>query len=175
MKLFKYQELNSKKTIEFNLQNYPSFLQNKIKILIQCLKKFQIENWEEIKKQFLNVNLEKNEYSENIQSKKFNKQFVFLKNIIFGANFSIIFLSNNNFQIIFDDFFEIYYCTDKKTVHIYKDKDFQTFYALNDFIIIDNIDLWKRISFVNKIIKNFQTVHFKNDFLDNNYSSLLNL
>lgn len=175
IKLFKIQQLSSKRNMKFNLENYPSFLKNKIKIMIQCLKKLEINNWEKIKEDFLNVNFEENEISEKIKSKKLNKKFVYIENIIFGENFSIILLSNNNFQMIFDDLFEIYYCKDNKTIHIHKDQHFQTFYALNDFVMIDNIDLWKRISFVNQIIKNFQIINFKNHFLENNHTSVLNI
>lgn len=168
--MFKLNTPLIKKVLKFNLESFPVFLKNKIKILIQCVKKFKLKNWEFILETFKNSNQDEKENSQNLKSKKFNNKIIFIHKIIFGTNFSVIFLSNNNFQIIFDDKMELFFCKDSKTVHISKEKDFETFYALEDFLQIENYEMWKRISFINQIIKNFQKMNFKKDFIHSEIS-----
>lgn len=86
-----------------------------------------------------------------------------ISKIVFGKNFSLVFLSNGNFQAIFKDQLEVFFCKENQTISITKDGDFDMVYSLNNFIFIDNSNLWKRISFINNTIKSIQQNQFELD------------
>ena len=154
----------------FYLKDFPSHLKNKIKILISVSKKLGIKNWEEMKTQYKeSCELRKsNKPAEQIFDEHFKANpdclnMITLSKVIFGKNFSIIFLSNGNFQIIFSDQLEIFYCKDSETIFITKDSEYELSYPLGNLILIDNISLWNRISFVNEILKKIQIGQFDKD------------
>lgn len=162
-KLINFQD----KTEHYNFNDFPASLKNKIKILISVSKKMECENWKEMQKHY-------EECLKNRQNQKHVKivmkndlkmnpeslNMVKMEKVVFGKNFSLLFLSNGNFQAIFEDQLEIFFCRDSDSIFVTKDGDFNMNYSVNNFVLIDNIDLWKRISYVNNILKSIQGNQF---------------
>ena len=158
------------KTQYYNFSDFPSSLKNKIKILISVSKKMECENWEDMQKQYKEC-IEKREQNKEVEivtknNFKMNPEclnMVKLSKVIFGKNFSLFFLSNGNFQAIFADQLEIFFCRDSYSIFVTKDKDFNMNYSVNNFLLIDNIDLWKRISYINNVVQTIQGNQFDMD------------
>ena len=155
------------KTEFYYLKDFPLPLKNKIKILITASKRFEIPSWEEMLQLYKeNETLrEKEEQVQQIKKSDFKAapntlNMVKLSKFFFGKNFSILFLSNGNLQVVFEDQLEIFFCRDSQSVSITKNDDININYSINNFLIIDNDDLWKRIWYVNKVIKSIQEKQF---------------
>ena len=86
-----------------------------------------------------------------------------LSKLYFGKNFSFLFLSNGNLQVVFEDQLEIFFCRDTQSVSITKNEDININYSINNFLIIDNEDLWKRIWYVNRVVRSIQEKQFQLD------------
>lgn len=164
------------KTSWYHLGNFPTSLKNKLKVLISVSKKFECQNWEEMRRLYeeSEAKRERNEQVEELTPEHFKAQpdcldMVKLSKVVFGKNFSLLFLSNGNFQAIFEDQLEIFFCRDSESVSITKDEDFNINYSINNFVLIDNENLWKRITYVNRVLKTIQGNQF---ILDTKHSGV---
>lgn len=157
-------------TVFYHMKDFPSKLKNKLKIVISMSKKFKNEKWEELLELYGQSQLKRETGEgpqaipeEEVPGLLDSPKLVKISKIVFGRNFSFLFLSNDNFQAIFKDQLEIFFCKENNSVSVTKDNDFDMVYSLNNFIFIDNPNLWKRIAFINRTLKMIQQNQFELD------------